>query len=53
MDRREATELLVTEYGTNLPFLDKLDMYQLERFRFAALKLSDDMIVLTLVYDRE
>jgi hypothetical protein len=40
-DCREATELLVTDCGTNLPFLEKSDMFQLERFRFAALRLSD------------
>src|SRR4051812_20607108 len=40
-DRPEAAELLVNECGTNLPFLDKSDMFQLERFRFAALKLSE------------
>lgn len=40
-DRSEAAELLTTECGTNLPFLEKLDMFQLERFRFAALKLSE------------
>lgn len=40
-DRREATDLLVTECGANLPFLADLDMFQLERVRFAALKLSD------------
>ncbi len=39
-DRAEATELLVTECGTNLPSLEDLDMFELERFRFAALKLS-------------
>lgn len=39
-DRAAATELLVTECGTNLPFLDELDMFQLERYRFAVLKLS-------------
>jgi hypothetical protein len=40
-ERAEATKLLVNECGTNLPFLDKLDMFQLERYRFAALRLSD------------
>jgi hypothetical protein len=33
--------LLTTECGNNLPFLEELDEYELERFRFAALKLSD------------
>jgi hypothetical protein len=39
-DRAEAMRLLVEECGNNLPFLDKLDEQGLERFRFAALKLS-------------
>jgi hypothetical protein len=39
-DRADAVELLVKECGNNLPFLEKLDEYQLERFRFAALKIS-------------
>jgi hypothetical protein len=33
--------LLITECGNNLGFLGTLDEYQLERFRFAALKLSN------------
>jgi hypothetical protein len=37
---RVAT-LLRDECGNNLPFLDKLDEFALERFRFAALKISD------------
>ena len=40
VDRADAAELLVKECGNNLPFLEKLDEYQLERFRFAALKIS-------------
>lgn len=39
-DRAAAERLLVEECGNNLPFLDKLDQFQLERFRFAAMKLS-------------
>lgn len=39
--RAEVTELLVNECGANLPLLQNLDEVQLERFRFAALKLSD------------
>jgi hypothetical protein len=35
-----AEQLLVEECGTNLPLLENSDMYQLERFRYAALKLS-------------
>jgi hypothetical protein len=38
-DRAEAETLLVDECGNNL-FLENMDMFQLERFRFAALKLS-------------
>jgi len=33
--------LLITECGNNLPFHDQLNEYELERFRFAALKLSN------------
>jgi hypothetical protein len=33
--------LLINECGNNLPFIEELDEYELERFRFAALKLSD------------
>ena len=40
-DRPAVEELLVNECGNNLPLLDKLDMFELERFRFAALKLSE------------
>src|SRR5207245_727089 len=40
-ERAEAAELLVEECGNNLPFLEKLDKHDLERFRFAALKVSD------------
>ncbi len=40
-DRPEAAALLVTECGSLLPGLEKLNMFQLERFRFAALKLSE------------
>lgn len=39
-DRAAAADVLVRECGANLPFLERLDMYQLERVRFAALKLS-------------
>lgn len=35
----EVEELLL-QCGNNLPFLEKADEFQLERFRFAALKLS-------------
>jgi len=39
-DRPAATRLLAEECGKNLPFLEKLDERGLERFQFAALKLS-------------
>lgn len=39
-DQAEAADLLIRECGNNLPFLEKLDECQLERFRFAALKIS-------------
>ena len=38
--RTEAIALLVEECGNNLPFLEKSNEVELERFRFAALKLS-------------
>lgn len=37
---QEATDLLVRDCGSNLPFLEELTSQQLERFRFAALKVS-------------
>lgn len=40
-DRKRAKALLCEHCGNNLPFLRKADMYELERFRFAALKYSD------------
>src|ERR1700733_11340868 len=40
-DREQAIALLLEQCGNNLPFLEKADMYLLERFRFAALKYSD------------
>lgn len=36
-----VARLLVEQCGNNLPFLDKLDATGLERYRFAALKLSE------------
>jgi hypothetical protein len=38
--REEVVELLIHECGTNLPFLQKSDEFELERVRFSALKLS-------------
>jgi hypothetical protein len=43
--REEAAELLVTDCGNNLPSLEKLDEHGLERYRFAALKLSNGNLV--------
>ena len=43
-DRAEAERLLVNQCGNNLPFLDKSDEHQLERFRFAAMKLSQGQL---------
>jgi len=40
ISRPEAADLLLNQCGANLPFLEKCDEFQLERFRFAALKLS-------------
>jgi hypothetical protein len=38
--REEVVELLMHQCGNNLPFCEKSDEFQLERVRFAALKLS-------------
>ncbi|MDR3401841.1 MAG: hypothetical protein P4L99_05010 [Chthoniobacter sp.] len=38
--RAEVTRLLFEECGNNLPFLENRDEQGLERFQFAALKLS-------------
>ena len=40
-DRPEAERLLVEECGRNLPFCEKSRPKDLERIRFAALKLSE------------
>ena len=39
-ERAEVTRRLVEECGNNLPFCDKSDAYQLERIRFAALRIG-------------
>ena len=39
-ERAEAERLLVEQCGNNLPSLESLTPVELERFRFAALKLS-------------
>ena len=40
-ERSEAEELLIEAVETSSPFLDQADEIDLERFRFAVLKLSD------------
>ena len=39
--RDEVSRLLQDECGNNLPLLEEYDEIQLERFQFAALKLSE------------
>ncbi len=39
-DRASAERLIEERCGTNLPFCEELNEYELERIRFAALKLS-------------
>ena len=39
-EREEVATLLDEQCGNNLPFLGRLNEYELERYRFAALKLS-------------
>ena len=39
--RDEAASILTKRCGNNLLFLEKLNEYELERFRYAALKLSN------------
>ncbi len=43
-DRRSAIQLLLEQCGNNLPGLQSLDAMQLERFRFAALKVSEGQL---------
>lgn len=38
--QQQASSLLIEQCGTNLPLLEALDPVGLERYRFAALKLS-------------
>ncbi len=40
-DREEARSLLINECGRNLPMLEQCTPGELERFRFAALKISE------------
>ncbi len=42
--RQHASALLIEHCGNNLPFLDTLDAVALERYRFAALKMSQGNI---------
>jgi len=44
-DREAARAMLYEQCGNNLPFQQDADMYQLERYRFAALKYSDGNLV--------
>jgi len=45
-DRQEVVRnILLEECGNNLPFLQELDAIAIERFRFAALKLSHGQLV--------
>ena len=37
----EVSQLLLKECGNNLSGLEKLDEFELERFRFAAMKISN------------
>jgi len=39
-ERDNVCQMLIRQCGNNLPFLGEADEYKLERFRFAALKLS-------------
>ncbi len=39
-EREEVAALLEEKCGNNLTFLEKLNEYELERYRFAALKMS-------------
>jgi len=40
-DQETACKMITDECGQNLPFLKNADEFMLERFRFAALKLSN------------
>ena len=44
-DRQQVANLLKNECGNNLPLLETYNSIQLERFQFAALKLSDGNLV--------
>lgn len=40
-DRKTATDILSRECGNNLPFCETYDEFDMERIRFAAIKISD------------
>ena len=40
-EREQVRQIISSQCGNNLPFLQKLNEFQLERFRFAVLKLSE------------
>lgn len=42
--RKEVEELLKIECGNNIPFCENKNKYQMERIRFAVLKLSEGNI---------
>ena len=44
-ERERAARLLITDCGNNLPFYERADEKDLERVRFAALKLSNGDLV--------
>lgn len=43
--REEVVELLKLECGDNIPFCEDRDKYDMERIRFAVLKLSEGKMV--------
>lgn len=50
--RDHVAQLLITECGNNLPFLNNADEFSLERYRFAVLRLSrGDMTMLKRAID--
>ena len=40
-EQARVAAIIEDECGNNLPFLERYDSFQMERFRFAALKLSE------------
>lgn len=40
-EQQDVVDLLITECGNNLPFMQDYDPYQLDRVWFAVLKLSE------------